>query len=102
MSFDYEGVMPTFFASGWTSKQVESYLSNHHESQPTPEPPVKTEAEIKAAEKVIADCYCIDGVEKSGGLLGISKVSDMPLEFVEKVVDELKAGITAYENGGTQ
>jgi hypothetical protein len=87
----YAELAPTLQKAGITRTSLEADIAAEKEKKDAQKPSKELPTETKARVAIVKDCYLIDGIEKSNGLLGIARKSELTVEQVKKIIAEINA-----------
>ncbi len=69
----YAELAPTLQKAGITRTSLEADIAAEKEKKDAQKPSNELPTETKARVAIVKDCYLVDGIEKSNGLLGIAR-----------------------------
>lgn len=87
----YAELAPTLQKAGITRTSLEADIAAEKEKKDAQKSSKELPTETKARVAIVKDCYLTDGIEKSNGLLGIARKSELTVEQVKKIIAEINA-----------
>ena len=89
----FSDIAPLAASLGFTKAQAETYCGK----VAPPTIPVALPEYTKENYKAVLDCYTIDGIEKSNGLVGIARKAGLKVSQVQVIIAEWNRINAAYE-----